>query len=64
MAQDPGADSESGSGLEDERFLPPFVTAEEVDFEADLETLSMAASVISTVVVVLTYAGYLEKGGD
>ncbi len=47
--------------MEDEEFLPPYVTAEEVDFETDLETAAMVLSAASSVVVILAYAGYLKE---
>ncbi|MDZ7689246.1 MAG: hypothetical protein U5J64_11165 [Halobacteriales archaeon] len=45
----------------DEEHLPPYVTAEEVDFEMDLDTAALVLSAISSVVVIAARTGYLDR---
>jgi hypothetical protein len=45
----------------DEEHLPPYVTAEEVDFEMDLETASLALSAVSSLIAIAVYTGYMDR---
>ena len=45
----------------DEEHLPPYVTAEEVNLEMDLETASLVMSVVSSLVIIAVYTGYVES---